>query len=94
MCQTDGLYNTSLYHAQRWTAESRASSVYSRFQVFPSAFSTLFCYSGWSQIVRVIWAAYAYLVFVSAVNYTNYIWKRRSSYDRAIRLRKHRARVC
>jgi len=51
-------YIVSLYPAQRWTAESRASSVYSRFQVFPSTFSTLFCYSGWSQVVPVIWAAY------------------------------------
>jgi len=25
-----------------------------RNQIFPSAFSALFCYSGWSQIVRVI----------------------------------------
>jgi len=38
-----------LYTAARYTIT---------YQIFPSAFSVLFCYSGLSEIVQVIWAAY------------------------------------
>ena len=35
--------------------------------MFPFAFSTLFCYSGWSQIVQVIYAAH--LLFSARITY-------------------------
>jgi len=39
-----------------------------RSYIFPSAFSTLVCYSGWSEIVPVLWAA-QYTFFSSARYY-------------------------
>jgi len=41
-------------HAFEMLRSYTATSDTSGSQVCPSAFSSLFCYSGWSQIVRVI----------------------------------------
>jgi len=35
-----------------------ATRATSQILIFPSAFSTLFCYSGWSQIVQIVLVAY------------------------------------
>jgi len=39
-------------------------------QIYLSVFSLLFCYSGWLQIVPVIWASY----FLFNAHYSNYEW--------------------
>jgi len=45
-----------------------AAGVASRSQIFPSAFSTLFRYSGWSQIVRFFSVCY-YVACLDVFNY-------------------------
>jgi len=56
---------------------SAAAQDASRSKIFPSAFSTLFCYSGWAQLVPVIKAGY--LLFSACwINYRSHK-KHRSS---------------